>query len=84
MDDTKLAITEADNIEYSEFTAWAPPHEKSSNTNIWNQDKTAIIPELTVQYNGNTLFQPYDPKFLPPLKFNDNDELYVQREHILF
>ena len=70
------SLSEVSDQYLPERTGWEFSCEENNNADIWNQDKTAIIPELTVQYNGNTLFQPYDPKFLPPLKFNDNDELY--------
>ncbi|KAG2217125.1 hypothetical protein INT45_009342 [Circinella minor] len=46
-----------------------------SQTQIWNQGKTQVVPELTVHHNGNTLFQSYDPDFIPPLKFTDSNEL---------
>ncbi|KAG2214629.1 hypothetical protein INT45_003981 [Circinella minor] len=72
------SLSEVSDQYLPERAGWEFSCEENNNADIWNQDKTAIIPELTVQYNGSTLFQPYDPKFLPPLKFNDNEELYKE------
>ncbi|KAI7846773.1 hypothetical protein BDC45DRAFT_542547 [Circinella umbellata] len=60
---------------YSNDNSQSESLKQYSQPQIWNQERKKVVPELTVQHNGNTLYQVYDPDFIPPLKFTETNEL---------
>ncbi|KAG2211735.1 hypothetical protein INT45_005429 [Circinella minor] len=72
------SLSEVSDQYLPERTGWEFSCEENNNADIWNQDTNTIVPELTVLHNGNTLFQTYDPNFIPPLKFNNDNGLYKE------